>query len=113
MTTPTTTPAAQAADQPRRLSPSVLVAIIVTVLAWASAFIVIRGTAPYFTGGALALGRLLVGTVILGIVLLIRRRWVWPSAREWLWVAIYGIGWFGAYNVALNLAEHTVDAGTS
>lgn len=99
--------------QPRRLAPSVIVAIVVTVLAWASAFIVIRGTAPYFTGGALALGRLVVGTVILGVVLLIRRKWVWPSAREWLWVAIYGIGWFGAYNVALNLAEHTVDAGTS
>ena len=42
---------ADAPAQPRGLAPSVIVAIVVTVLAWASAFIVIRGTAPYFTGG--------------------------------------------------------------
>ena len=28
-------------------------------------------------------------------------------------LAVYGVGWFGAYNVALNLAEHTLDAGTT
>ena len=52
----------------RMLTPRVLVAIVITVLAWASAFIVIRGTAPYFSGGALALGRLVVGTIVLGVV---------------------------------------------
>ena len=40
----------------RRAGTAVLVAIVVTVLAWASSFVVIRGVAPYFTGGALALG---------------------------------------------------------
>ena len=95
------------------LTPRVLVAIVITVLAWASAFIVIRGTAPYFTGGALALGRLTVGTVLLGIVVLLRRRWVWPSAREWIYIVVFGAGWFGGYNVALNIAEHTLDAGTT
>jgi drug/metabolite transporter (DMT)-like permease len=95
------------------LSPSVLVAIAVTVVAWASAFIVIRGTAPYFTGGAVALGRLVVGTVLLGVVVLIGRRWVWPTRREWIYIAVFGIAWFGGYNVALNTAEHTIDAGTT
>lgn len=92
---------------------SVFVAIGVTLLAWASAFIVIRGTAPMFSGGALALGRLAVGTVVLGVVVLIGRRWVTPTLREWMFLAGYGIGWFGAYNVALNLAEKTLDAGTT
>jgi drug/metabolite transporter (DMT)-like permease len=101
------------ASSPRVLSPSVLVAIAVTVVAWASAFIVIRGTAPYFTGGAVALGRLVVGTVLLGAVVLIQRRWVWPTRREWIYIAIFGIAWFGGYNVALNTAEHTIDAGTT
>jgi drug/metabolite transporter (DMT)-like permease len=105
-----TTPSAAAQ---RTLSPSVLVAIAVTVVAWASAFVVIRGTAPYFTGGAVALGRLLVGTVLLGIVVLIGRRWVWPTRREWIYIAIFGVAWFGGYNVALNIAEHTIDAGTT
>ena len=112
MTTSTSVPSREI-GQPRRLAPSVLIAIIVTVLAWASAFIVIRGTAPYFTGGAVALGRLAVGTVLLGIVVIVGRRWVWPTRREWIYVAVFGIAWFGGYNVALNIAEHTVDAGTS
>ena len=98
---------------PERVSPLVVVAIAVTIVAWASAFIVIRGVAPYFTGGALALGRLVVGALLLGIVVLIGRRWVAPSRREWLLITGFGIAWFGAYNVALNIAEQTLDAGTT
>lgn len=94
------------------LHPSVIVAIVVTVLAWASAFLVIRGVAPHFSGGGLALGRLLVGSVLLSLVL-IGRHWVRPSAGEWLLILVFGIAWFGAYNVALNTAEHSLDAGTS
>ncbi len=91
----------------------VLIAIVVTVLAWASAFIVIRGAGVYFTGGALALGRMIVGAILLGVVVLIGRRWVHPTRREWLLIAGYGVAWFGAYNIALNIAEHTLDAGTT
>ncbi len=97
----------------RQLSPRVLVAVVVTIIAWASAFIVIRGTGPYFTGGGLALGRLIVGTILLGVVVLIGRRWVAPTAREWLLVVAFGVFWFGAYNIALNIAEQTLDAGTT
>ncbi|WP_349904786.1 DMT family transporter [Parafrigoribacterium humi] len=104
----TTAPARPAA----RLSTGVLVAIVVTVLAWASAFLVIRGVAPHFSGGALALGRLLVGAVLLS-VLVIGRRWVRPTRGEWALLLVFGIAWFGAYNVALNTAEQTLDAGTS
>lgn len=95
------------------IGPLVLVAIGVTILAWASAFIVIRGTGPYISGGALALGRLLVGTVLLGAVVLLGRRWVAPDRREWVQIAVFGVAWFGAYNVALNIAEQTLDAGTT
>lgn len=98
---------------PERVSPLVIVAIAVTIVAWASAFIVIRGVAPHFTGGALALGRLVVGALLLGIVVLIGRRWVAPTRREWLLIVGFGLAWFGAYNVALNIAEQTLDAGTT
>lgn len=90
----------------------VLIAIVVTVLAWASAFIVIRGVGPYFSGGPLALGRLLVGMILLSL-LLIGRQWVKPTGREWLLILVFGIAWFGIYNVALNTAEQTLDAGTT
>lgn len=88
------------------------VALIITVLAWASAFVVIRGVGEHFGGGELALGRLLIGTVLLGL-LVIGRRWVRPTVREWVLIGIYGVAWFGGYNVALNIAEHTLDAGTT
>ncbi|CAN5296068.1 DMT family transporter [soil metagenome] len=90
-----------------------LIAIGVTILAWASAFVVIRGTGPYFSGGALALGRLIVGTVLLGIVVLVGRKWVAPNRREWIQIIGFGALWFGVYNVVLNTAEQTLDAGTT
>lgn len=89
-----------------------VLAIVVTVLAWASAFVVIRGIGEHLGGGELALGRLLVGTVLLSL-LLIGRPWIRPTVAEWGLIAVYGIAWFGAYNVALNIAEHTLDAGTT
>jgi drug/metabolite transporter (DMT)-like permease len=97
---------------PQRQSLLVTGAIVVTVLAWASAFVVIRGTAASFGGGALALGRLLVGSVLLSVTML-GRHWVRPTGREWLQVVAFGLAWFGAYNVVLNIAERTLDAGTT
>lgn len=91
----------------------VVIAMIVTVLAWASAFIVIRGTGPSFSGGSLALGRLVVGTILLGVVVVAGRRWVAPNGREWMQIIGFGVLWFGAYNVTLNIAEQTLDAGTT
>lgn len=88
-------------------------AVVFTFVAWASAFVVIRGVGPHLDGGPLALGRLLVGTAALGVAALVARQWVWPSRREWRQLAIYGVAWFGAYNVALNTAEQTLDAGTA
>lgn len=87
--------------------------MVVTVLAWASAFIVIRGTGEFVSGGALALGRLVVGTVVLGVIALIGGRWVRPTLREWLQIIGFGVLWFGAYNITLNIAEQTLDAGTT
>lgn len=88
-------------------------AIAFTVLAWASAFVVIRGVGVDLDGGPLALGRLVVATLVLGILAAFTRGWVRPTAREWGLLALYGIAWFGAYNVALNTAEQTLDAGTA
>jgi drug/metabolite transporter (DMT)-like permease len=90
-----------------------LAAVVVTVLAWASAFIVLRVSAPAFGPGALTELRLVVGVVALGAGLLVGRRWVAPTGREWLLLTVCGVAWFGVYNVALSWAEKTVDAGTT
>jgi drug/metabolite transporter (DMT)-like permease len=97
---------------PAPRSPLTLLAVVVTVLAWASAFIGIRAVGADLSPGALALGRLLVGTTVLGL-LLARRGWVRPTAGEWRLLAVCGVGWFGIYNLALNAAERHLDAGTS
>jgi drug/metabolite transporter (DMT)-like permease len=89
-----------------------LLAVAVTVLAWASAFVGIRAVGEDVSPGALALGRLLVGTLVLGL-LVARRGWVRPAARDWRLLAVCGLGWFAVYNVALNAAERHLDAGTT
>jgi drug/metabolite transporter (DMT)-like permease len=94
------------------MSPPVLAAVVVTVLAWASAFIAIRAVGADLSPGALALGRLLVGTAVLA-VLSLGRGWVAPTRGEWGLLAVCGIGWFAVYNVALNAAERHLDAGTT
>lgn len=96
----------------KTLTPLVLVAVAVTVLAWASAFIVIRGVGTDFTPGSLTLLRLGVGAAVLAIGLF-GRPWVKPSPREWLLIIGCGVMWFGVYNVALNTAEQTLDGGTT
>ncbi|MGY1856196.1 DMT family transporter [Modestobacter sp. SYSU DS0290] len=97
---------------PAPRAPLVLLAVTVTVLAWASAFIGIRAVGEDLSPGALALGRLLVGAAVLGL-LLVRRGWVAPTPREWRLLLVCGVGWFGIYNLALNAAEQHLDAGTT
>ncbi len=99
---------------PSRSAVPVLAAVVVTVLAWASAFVAIRAVGADLSPGALALGRLLVGTAVLGVLLVAAGRpWVAPTRREWWLLAVCGVGWFGVYNVALNAAEQHLDAGTT
>lgn len=88
-------------------------AVAVTVLAWTSAFVAIRWVGFSFAPGPLALGRLLVGSAALGVVLLVRGGWVRPTRREWALIALCGLAWFAVYNIALNAAEQRVDAGTT
>lgn len=102
-----------AVDAPPRTGGTlVLFAALVTVVLWASAFIGIRGAGPHFDPGALALLRMAVGTVALGAIAL-RRGIRLPARQHWLLVAVWGAGWFCVYNLALNAAERTLDAGTA
>ena len=84
------TPSVPVKPLTKTLTPLVLVAVAVTVLAWASAFIVIRGVGTDFTPGSLTLLRLGVGAAILAIGL-VGRPWVKPSPREWLLIIGCGV----------------------
>ncbi len=101
-----TTPVAGRTDIPA------LVAALVTVTAWASAFVGIRAAGEALSPGALALGRLLVCCAVLGAFALVRREPL-PQRRDLLAIAMVGVLWLGVYSVALNEAERRVDAGTA
>ena len=87
-------------------------AALVSVCLWAAAFVGIRAAGSSFSPGALALGRLTIGSVLLG-ALVLTRGWVRPTRRELGLLFIAGLTWFGLYSVVLNEAERSVDAGTA
>ncbi|MFA1542082.1 DMT family transporter [Actinomadura monticuli] len=99
-------------ENPGRADKRAVAAATVTVVLWASAFVSIRSAGAEYGPGALALGRLLSGTVVLGVLWLVRREGLPPRAA-WPGIAAAGVLWFGAYMVALNWGEQLVDAGTA
>jgi drug/metabolite transporter (DMT)-like permease len=90
-----------------------LLAVAITVFSWASAFVAIRAVGVSYGPGPMTLGRLLVGSLALGAGLLVTRRWVRPTRREWALIVLCGLAWFTVYNLALNAAEQRIDAGTT
>ncbi|GAA1987821.1 DMT family transporter [Isoptericola halotolerans] len=112
-------------------------AIAVTVLLWASAFVAIRAVGHHVDPGPLTLGRVAVGSVALTAMVLVVRtrrrlravgsegaphgahrttrpgRTAVPRGRVLLLVLVWGVAWFGAYNLTLNAAEQHLDAGTT
>lgn len=95
----------------RRTEPGVLLAAAVTVVLWASAFVVIRDAGSHLSPGVLAFGRLITGSAALGAIPLARKEGLPPRAA-WPGVVMSGVLWFGVYIIALNAGEQRIDAGT-
>lgn len=89
-----------------------LIAAGVTMLLWASAFIGIRSVGEHYEPGAMAFGRLFIGTLALSAVAFTRSVRL-PRGRPLALVAVYGALWFGVYTVLVNAAEQHLDAGTT
>jgi drug/metabolite transporter (DMT)-like permease len=89
------------AQTPGRRSALPTAAAAVTVVLWASAFVAIRHVAVTFSPGALALGRLSVGSIMLGAIIALRagvspaHGWQWPSRKQWKRLIACGLLWFG------------------
>ena len=88
------------------------IAIGITVLCWASAFVSIRDAGRHLDPGPLTLGRAGTAAVVLLAVWALRREGL-PKRAAWPGILTAGILWFGVYMVALNWGEQLVDAGTA
>jgi drug/metabolite transporter (DMT)-like permease len=89
-----------------------LAAALVTVTVWGSAFVAIRDAGKTLSPGSLALGRLLVSLIVLGVAASIWREPL-PQRRDLLKIGAFGVLWLGVYSFTLNAAERRVDAGTA
>ncbi|ORM26877.1 EamA family transporter [Williamsia sp. 1135] len=89
-----------------------VVAAVITVLLWASSFVVIRFVGESLSPGAMAFSRLSVGAAVLAVIAVRYRRPI-PRGRALALVIGYGLLWFAAYTVLLNWAEQHLDAGTA
>ncbi|AJT43183.1 membrane protein [Psychromicrobium lacuslunae] len=91
-------------------------AVVITLLLWASAFVGIRIIGANYSPGALSLGRLLIGTLVLSFFAIPTLKKLpkgWLTWRTGFAIFAYSLMWFAGYNVALNTAEQHLDAGTS
>jgi len=88
------------------------VAASITLVLWASAFVVIRDIGSRVSPAGLGAGRLLVAALVIA-PFVFRQGWIAPTRREWTLLVAGGVGWFGVYNIALNAGERRIDAGTS
>jgi drug/metabolite transporter (DMT)-like permease len=89
-----------------------LLAALVTVVLWASAFVGIRAAGEDLSPGALSLARIGLGSAILGAFVIARRERL-PALSDLPLLLVIGVCWFGLYNLALNEAERRIDAGTA
>jgi len=87
-------------------------ALALTLLMWASAFVVIRSAGRHLSPGPLALTRIVIGSLALGAAMIARRERL-PGPGALARAVLAGVLWFGIYMVSLNAAERWVDAGTS
>src|SRR5688572_32465395 len=97
---------------PRKFDWVPILALAVTVIGWASAFPAIRAGLTAF--GPLELGSLRFAIAALPCaVLLAIMRPAWPTAREFLRLALRGLICVSIYTVALNIGEQTVSSGAA
>lgn len=104
--------AAYTTEAESRLAVYATTAASVTVVLWASAFVGIRDAGASLSPGPLALARLFIASIVLGVIVLARREPL-PARGDLPGLAVCGFLWFALYNVALNAGELRIDAGTA
>ena len=88
-----------------------VIAVIVCLLFWASAFVGIRIGLHSYTPGPLALLRYLVGSALITFIYYRLPKRTKPTGKEILQLLLIGVIGIGIYNICLNYGEITITAG--
>ena len=96
----------------QRISFKVFMAIGITIILWASAFVGIRAALPYFQPVQLAAFRYLVASVIL-IPIAFHYKIKPPKSQDILAIIFTGFFGFTLYNMVLNFGEKSVTAASA
>lgn len=95
-----------------RREPKTWIAVVVTLLLWASAFAGIRAGLASYGPGQVALLRFGTASVVLGVYALLTRMRL-PDRRDLPVVMLAGVLGITIYHVALNFGERTVASGAA
>lgn len=100
---------------PSNVRARLLLAIAVTLITWASAFVAIRHAVRGFPPGSLALLRFSIASLVLALYTFGVRRTAPRRLEKWDFAgfALIGVIGFLVYHVALNAGERTVSAGAA
>jgi drug/metabolite transporter (DMT)-like permease len=90
-------------------------ALTVTVFFWGSAFVAIRAVVASgaYSPGQLSAGRLIVASLLLGVLVALRGGIRVPERRDAVTFLVLGATGQMAYHLLLNAGERTVDGGTA
>jgi drug/metabolite transporter (DMT)-like permease len=91
---------------------TLVVAVVITVTLWASAFAGIRAGLKSYSPESVALLRYLTASMVLGVYALITRMPL-PARRDVPRIVVTGFLGFSFYNVVLNAGELHIEAGTA
>jgi len=95
-----------------KFTPLTIIAIILSLLFWGSAFPAIRVTLKIYSPGHLALFRLIIASFSLIIWAIIRGIRL-PATKDFPKILMLGITGIAVYHVALNYGETTISAGAA
>jgi len=96
----------------RELGTRTIIALVIAIIFWASAFAGIRAALEDFSPGPMALFRFIVASIVLLFIALFKKTPL-PARKDIPFFIILGFFGITVYHVALNYGEITVTAGSA